>query len=137
MADESTIYEDHILRHYEEPHHYESFAGATHRRRVDNPVCGDSVRLEVQVSDTGVIEQAWFTGTGCAISQATASMMMEEIVGKKVDELKEWDKEYVLEMLGIEARSEAEQYYLIRIDAIGDNLVYVDEVTILVRILPT
>lgn len=44
---------------------------------------------------------------------------------------------FTLEMLGIEARSEADQYYLIRIDALGDGLVYVDEVTILVRVLPT
>ena len=45
---------------------------------------------------------AAFDGRGCAISQATASMMMEEVVGKSLDELKEWDKEYILDMLGIE-----------------------------------
>ena len=52
--------------------------------------------------EDGMVVDAAFSGNGCAISQATASMMMEEIVGLSVDELKTWDKDYILEMLGIE-----------------------------------
>ena len=83
--DEQSIYEDHILRHYEEPYHNAVLANATHRRRVDNPVCGDSVQLELRVSETGQIEQAWFTGVGCVISQASASMLVEHIEGQMLD----------------------------------------------------
>ena len=87
MPDESAIYEDHILRHYEQPYHNARFASATHRHRIDNPICGDSVTLELQVSNAGVIEQAWFTGAGCVISQASASMLVEHIEGQSVDAL--------------------------------------------------
>ena len=83
--DEQGIYEDHILRHYEVPYHNGPFAQATHRQRVDNPVCGDSVQLELLISDTGLIEQAWFTGAGCVISQASASMLVEYIEGQTLE----------------------------------------------------
>ena len=52
--------------------------------------------------EDGIVVDAAFDGHGCAISQATASMLMEEIVGKSLDEIKTWDKEYILELLGIE-----------------------------------
>jgi nitrogen fixation NifU-like protein len=68
VDDEQRLYENHVMRHYEEPHHRGSLADATHRRRVDNPVCGDSVQLEVRIYAAGIIEQAWSTGTGCIIS---------------------------------------------------------------------
>ncbi|MEZ4659028.1 MAG: iron-sulfur cluster assembly scaffold protein [Caldilineaceae bacterium] len=66
-----------------------------------NPFCGDELTIELKVED-GVVVDAAFDGRGCAISQATASMIMEEIVGLSVDELKSWDKQYILDMLGIE-----------------------------------
>jgi nitrogen fixation protein NifU and related proteins len=96
--DESTIYEDHILRHYEEPYHNDPFTSATHRHRIDNPVCGDSVQLELQVSETGVIEQAWFTGTGCVISQASASMLVEHIEGQSLSSLNSFTAQDMLDL---------------------------------------
>ena len=57
--------------------------------------------IELKVENDVVVDAA-FDGRGCAISQATASMLMEEIVGKSLEELKQYDKEYILEMLGIE-----------------------------------
>jgi nitrogen fixation protein NifU and related proteins len=98
MPDESAIYEDHILRHYEEPHHNDSLASATHRQRIDNPVCGDSVQLELQVSDAGLIEQAWFTGTGCVISQASASMLIEHIEGQSIEALSNFTAQDMLHL---------------------------------------
>ena len=85
--DEQRFYEDHILRHYEQPYHNGSFPSATHCQRIDNPVCGDTVQLELRLSDAGVIEQAWFTGTGCVISQASASMLVEHVEGQTVEAL--------------------------------------------------
>ena len=62
---------------------------------------GDEVTVELKVVD-GIVVDAAFDGHGCAISQATASMLMEEILGKTMEEIRAFDKEYILEMLGIE-----------------------------------
>jgi nitrogen fixation NifU-like protein len=83
---ESEIYEQHILRHYEEPYHRGQLDRATDRHREDNPVCGDSVQVELRINEEGVIEEAWFDGVGCCISQAAASMLMERIEGMTVPE---------------------------------------------------
>jgi len=96
--DEQRIYEGHILRHYEEPFHNKPFPKATHRHRVDNPVCGDSVQLELCISDTGLIEEAWFTGAGCVISQASASMLAEYIEGQSLDVLSSFTAQDMLNL---------------------------------------
>jgi len=80
--DERQLYEDVILRHVDEPYHRGLLADATHRHRIDNPVCGDSVQIELRIADAGVVEAVWFTGTGCVISQAAASMLVEHIEGR-------------------------------------------------------
>jgi nitrogen fixation NifU-like protein len=85
VEDEQRLYEDHVLRHFEEPYHRGHLATATHLHRVDNPVCGDSVQVELVVSNTGIIEQAWFTGVGCIISQAAASMLIQHIEGQSLN----------------------------------------------------
>jgi nitrogen fixation protein NifU and related proteins len=79
---EERLYEEHILRHFQEPFHRGLLDRATHRERVDNPVCGDSIQLELKVSVTRIIDRAWFTGTGCIISQAAASMLTQHIEGQ-------------------------------------------------------
>jgi nitrogen fixation protein NifU and related proteins len=66
-----------------------------------NPLCGDQVRVELKVGPGGRIEQARFSGRGCAISQASASMLMESIEGKTLDEVKALGRDDILEMLGI------------------------------------
>ena len=98
MTDESAIYEDYILRHYEEPYHNERGASATHRQRIDNPVCGDSVQLELQVSAAGVIEQTWFIGTSCVISQAAASILVEHIEGQTLAALSNFTAQDMLHL---------------------------------------
>jgi len=65
---------------------------------VDNPVCGDSVQLELHVSETGLIQQAWFTGMGCVISQASASMLVEHIEGKTLDILASFTAQNMLDL---------------------------------------
>ena len=96
--DEQQFYEDVIRRHCEEPYHNDSLPSATHRQRIDNPVCGDSVQLELQVSDTGIIEQAWFTGTGCVISQASASILVEHLEGQLLSTLRSFSAEDMLHL---------------------------------------
>jgi nitrogen fixation NifU-like protein len=82
---EQDVYENHVMRHYEEPSHRGRLADATHRCRLDNPVCGDSVQVELKVNATGIIEQAWFTAAGCIISQAAASMLTQQVEGQPID----------------------------------------------------
>ena len=95
------LYREAILDHYRHPRRKGNLDEADFHYYDTNPFCGDEITIELKVED-GVVVDAAFNGNGCAISQATASMMMEEIVGLSVDELKTWDKEYILEMLGIE-----------------------------------
>jgi nitrogen fixation NifU-like protein len=68
----------------------------------NNPLCGDVIRIDLHVTDDNVIDQVSFEGQGCAISQASASMLTEMIQGKTLDEVKQLGKEDILEALGIE-----------------------------------
>jgi nitrogen fixation NifU-like protein len=95
------LYREAILDHYRHPRRKGHLEAADIRHHDHNPFCGDEVTIELKVED-GVVTNAAFQGRGCAISQATASMLVEEVVGKRLDEVRGWDKEYVLEMLGIE-----------------------------------
>lgn len=95
------LYREAILDHYKHPRHKGHLDHADLTHHDHNPFCGDEITIELKVVD-GTVTDAAFDGRGCAISQATASMLMEEIIGKPVEELKLLDKEYILEMLGIE-----------------------------------
>ena len=68
----------------------------------DNPLCGDHIRVELRLDGGSVVKEAAFEGHGCAISQASADLLMESVIGKTVDEVKAIGKEDVLEMLGLD-----------------------------------
>lgn len=68
----------------------------------DNPLCGDHIRVEIRVNEDERVTEAAFSGEGCAISQASADLLVESIQGKTLDEVKALSKEDVLELLGIE-----------------------------------
>jgi nitrogen fixation NifU-like protein len=68
----------------------------------DNPLCGDRIRIDLRLDDENRIAEAAFSGEGCAISQASADLLVESIIGKNLDEVKALSKEDILEMLGIE-----------------------------------
>jgi len=67
-----------------------------------NPLCGDEIRLDLRIDTNGIVQEAAFSGQGCAISQASADLLMERIQGKSLEEIKTLGKEDILEMLGIE-----------------------------------
>ena len=94
------LYAEDILDHYRNPRHYGHLDHPTLTYHDTNPFCGDEITLELQIEDDRVVDVA-FNGKGCAISQASASMMTEEILGKSLEELKSWNKDSVLEMVGI------------------------------------
>ncbi len=99
MSDQ--LYREEILDHYKHPRHKGHLENPDIHYHDHNPFCGDELTVELKVKD-GVIVDAAFDGRGCAISQASASMLMEEIIGMSLDDVRALDKEHVLEMLGID-----------------------------------
>ena len=95
------LYRDYILEHYRRPHNFGVLDGATLSQEGANPLCGDRITLQLRVSD-GQIAGVGFTGRGCAISQASTSLLTDEIKGKGVDAAAAITSGDVLELLGIE-----------------------------------
>ncbi len=100
MPSEQDIYEEHVLDHYEDPYHRGPCDGATHAHEADNPLCGDVVHIDLRLAPDGTIEEAWFDGEGCVISQASASMLMEKIEGKTLDEIHQFSADDMLKLFG-------------------------------------
>jgi nitrogen fixation NifU-like protein len=100
MTSDEEIYQDHILDHYEDPFHRGHLAGATHAHEDKNPLCGDVVRIELDIDDEGKIRNLYFDGQGCVISQASASMLLEEMFGKTLDDVKDFSAEDMLKLYG-------------------------------------
>jgi len=96
------FYRENILDHYRSPRNAGTLEDATHSHEENNPLCGDVIRIDLHVNDENVIDRVAFSGKGCAISQASASMLTEMIEGKTLDEAKEISKDDILEALGIE-----------------------------------
>jgi nitrogen fixation NifU-like protein len=94
------FYRDFILDHYRNPRNFGHLASATATAEDINPLCGDEIRIELDVKD-GVVGDVRFSGKGCAISQASASMLTEEIKGMKLEDVAKLSKEVVLENVGI------------------------------------
>jgi nitrogen fixation NifU-like protein len=95
------MYQENILDHAKHPHHWGLLESYTHHAQDDNPLCGDRLELTLQVDEDGRVVEVGWTGNGCAISQASASMLGEELIGKTLDEIKAIDKDQVLELIGI------------------------------------
>jgi nitrogen fixation NifU-like protein len=99
----SDMYRQRIMDHYKNPRNQGELADATFSHVGENPSCGDTIRVDVELADDGeTIERAAFSGEGCAISQAAASMLTGELRGTSLDELVAMDRDDVLELLGVE-----------------------------------
>jgi nitrogen fixation protein NifU and related proteins len=95
------LYRQNILDHYQHPRNFGTLEHPDISAEDSNPLCGDEIRIDVKVRG-GKIEDVRFTGKGCSISRAAASMLTEEIRGKTLEEVKRIGRDDVLEMLGIE-----------------------------------
>ncbi len=98
--EEEELYQEHVLDHYEDPYHRGRCDHPTHAHEDDNPLCGDVVRIELRIADDGTIQDAFFDGDGCCISQAAASMLIEKMDGKLVDDVRQFTAEQMLELFG-------------------------------------
>ncbi|MBI1799806.1 MAG: SUF system NifU family Fe-S cluster assembly protein [Candidatus Eisenbacteria bacterium] len=101
MSEWDELFRENILDHYRNPRNRGVLEHPDLTYEDANPLCGDRIRMDFKISD-GRIEEVRFSGHGCSISQASASMLCEEIEGKPLDEVKKLSREDVLEMLGIE-----------------------------------
>ncbi len=97
----SDIYKDIILDYYRNPRNFGDLPNPDVRAKDSNPLCGDIIEMQLKIND-GKIEDIRFKGKGCAISQASASMLTETVKGKTLDEVKSMSKTDVLNLLGID-----------------------------------
>jgi len=95
------LYRDYILEHYRRPHNFGVIEDPDSSYEGANPLCGDRITLMVGVKD-GVVDRVGFTGRGCAISQASASLLTDEIKGKPIGDVVAFRADDVLDLLGIE-----------------------------------
>jgi nitrogen fixation NifU-like protein len=95
------LYRQNILDHYQNPRNWGTLDKPDISAEDSNPLCGDKIRMDIKVKDDRV-EAVRFSGTGCSISRAAASMLTEAIEGKTLDEVKRIGKEEIMDMLGIE-----------------------------------
>jgi len=96
------MYMANILDHYKKPHNFKRLEDAQIQFKEHNPLCGDIIELFVNLDEGKNIVDVSFHGTGCAISQASASMLTDWLKGKHLEEVKGLTQEKILEMLGIE-----------------------------------
>jgi len=96
------LYREVIIEHYKNP----SYRGKLDPNDIsfadNNPLCGDHIQIDLRVDNEGRISEARFDGHGCAISQASADLLMESILGKPLEEVKKLGKQDILDMLGID-----------------------------------
>jgi nitrogen fixation NifU-like protein len=100
------LYRENILDHYKRPHNWSPPAPELEHADLEfhdlNPLCGDELTVRLAVDEDGRIEDVRFSGHGCAISQAAASMSSDEVKGMTVEELLRLDRSFVLDLLGID-----------------------------------
>ena len=96
------LYRDEILEHYRNPHNFGTLEQPTTVKEGANPLCGDRITLMLGIDDEGKVNDVAFTGRGCAISQASASMLTDDIKGKPLSEIAQLGRLDVLDNLAIE-----------------------------------
>lgn len=96
------LYREIIIERYKTPQYRGELNPHDISYEDENPLCGDHIRIDLRVDDQGHVSEAAFSGHGCAISQASADLLLESIIGKPLEEVKQLSKEDVLDLLGIE-----------------------------------
>jgi nitrogen fixation protein NifU and related proteins len=96
------LYREQILEHYKQPHHWGELPDADLEFEDNNPLCGDELKVQIKLDGDNKIADLRFSGHGCAISQAAASMASDEVIGMSVDDLLRLARSFVLDLLGID-----------------------------------
>ncbi len=96
------LYRELIIDRYKNPQMKGNLDPNDFSYEDDNPLCGDRIRIDLRVDGNDIVTDAVFNGEGCAISLASVDLLLESIIGKSLDEIKQISKEDLLEMLGIQ-----------------------------------
>jgi nitrogen fixation protein NifU and related proteins len=96
------LYREVIIEHYKHPSYRGHLDPHDIQFQDSNPLCGDHIEITLQTAEDGTVKDARFDGHGCAISQASADLLIESIIGKLVEEVKKLNKQDILDMLGID-----------------------------------
>ena len=96
------MYREVIIEHYKNPGYRGHLDPHDIQFEDNNPLCGDHIEITIQVGQNEIVKDARFDGHGCAISQASADLLIESIIGKPLDEVKQLKKADILDMLGID-----------------------------------
>jgi nitrogen fixation NifU-like protein len=96
------LYRELIIEHYKNPSHRGSLQPNDYSFADNNPLCGDHIQIDVRVDSAGSVVEARFDGHGCAISQASADLLLESVIGKSIEEVRKLGKQDILDMLGID-----------------------------------
>lgn len=96
------LYREVIIEHYKNPGYKGKLDPHDFSFEDENPLCGDQLRIDIRVNAQNTITEAAFSGHGCAISQASADILLESVIGKSIEEIQKLTKEDLLELLGIE-----------------------------------
>jgi nitrogen fixation NifU-like protein len=116
------LYRDEILEHYRRPHNFGTLPNPDASYEGSNPLCGDRITLMLEIGDDGKVSDVAFTGRGCAISQASASLLTDEIRGKSLTDLAKVGNQDVLDVLGIEISPARLKCALLSVDTLRHAL---------------
>lgn len=97
---DSSFYREQIMDHYRNPRYHGRLNEPTISHEELNPLCGDMIHIDLTIAD-GKLVDARFDGHGCAVSQASASMLLEEVVGKPVEEVAAFDRDDLFDLIGV------------------------------------
>lgn len=122
------LYREAIIDHYKFPRHKGHLHDPDYRAHDHNPFCGDELTIEVKVDEEDIIREVAFDGKGCAISMASASMLMEEILHESVEEVKTWTRDDILDMLGIEVGPVRMKCAVLSLKVLKKGLYRVDDI---------
>jgi nitrogen fixation NifU-like protein len=96
------LYRELIIDRYKNPQHRGVLDPNDITFEDDNPLCGDHIRIDLRLNGDNIVTEAAFSGEGCSISQASADLLIESVIGKPLEEVKQLTKEDVLDLLGID-----------------------------------
>ncbi len=96
------FYRDIIIDHYQNPAHRGELHEKDYSFEDENPLCGDFIHVDLVMDDNQRVKDAVFSGHGCAISQASADILLENIIGKKVEDVQHLESQDVIDLLGID-----------------------------------
>jgi nitrogen fixation NifU-like protein len=100
------LYRENILDHYKQPRNFSPPAPEIEAPDLEfedfNPLCGDELKVQLKIGEDDRVADIRFSGHGCAISQASASMASEEIIGMPIADVVRLDRSFVLDLLGID-----------------------------------